>query len=201
MDKVDKISGRLIPVSRNDVDTDQIIPARYLTSVSREGFAEGLFADLKKNDPEFSFNQEKFKGAKIMVAGVNFGCGSSREHAVWAIKGAGIEAVIAKSFADIFFSNSAKNGLLLIQADEKIVDQLLEASQSGQEEAQISLAEQKFSSAAGENVDFDYDSFRKHCLLNGLDDLDYILSQQDSVKSFAEKRSANLFYDTTKANN
>ena len=201
MDKVDKISGRLIPVSRNDVDTDQIIPARYLTSVSREGFAEGLFADLKKNDPEFSFNQEKFKGAKIMVAGVNFGCGSSREHAVWAIKGAGIEAVIAKSFADIFFSNSAKNGLLLIKANEKVVDQLLEASQSGQEEAQISLAEQKFSSAAGENVDFDYDSFRKHCLLNGLDDLDYILSQQDSVKSFAEKRSANLFYDTTKANN
>jgi 3-isopropylmalate/(R)-2-methylmalate dehydratase small subunit len=201
MDKVDKISGRLIPVSRNDVDTDQIIPARYLTSVSREGFAEGLFADLKKNDPEFSFNQEKFKGAKIMVAGVNFGCGSSREHAVWAIKGAGIEAVIAKSFADIFFSNSAKNGLLLIKADEKIVDQLLEASQSGKKEAQISLAEQKFSSAAGENVDFDYDSFRKHCLLNGLDDLDYILSQQDSVKSFAEKRSANLFYDTTKANN
>ena len=201
MDKVDKISGRLIPVSRNDVDTDQIIPARYLTSVSREGFAEGLFADLKKNDPEFSFNQEKFKGAKIMVAGVNFGCGSSREHAVWAIKGAGIEAVIAKSFADIFFSNSAKNGLLLIKANEKVVDQLLEASQSGQEEAQISLSEQKFSSAAGEKVDFDYDSFRKHCLLNGLDDLDYILSQQDSVKSFAEKRSANLFYDTTKANN
>jgi len=184
MDKVDKISGRLIPVSRNE-----------------EGFAEGLFADLKKNDPEFSFNQEKFKGAKIMVAGVNFGCGSSREHAVWAIKGAGIEAVIAKSFADIFFSNSAKNGLLLIKADEKIVDQLLEASQSGKEEAQISLQEQKFSSAAGENVDFHYDSFRKHCLLNGLDDLDYILSQQDSVKSFAEKRSANLFYDTTKANN
>ncbi len=201
MDKVDKISGRLIPVSRNDVDTDQIIPARYLTSVSREGFAEGLFADLKKNDPEFSFNQEKFQGAKIMVAGVNFGCGSSREHAVWAIKGAGIEAVIAKSFADIFFSNSAKNGLLLIEADEKLVDQLLEAAQSGKEEAQISLEEQKFSSAAGENVAFDYDPFRKHCLLNGLDDLDYILSQQDSVKSFEEKRSANLFYDTTKANN
>ncbi len=200
MEKVDQISGSLIPVNRNDVDTDQIIPARYLTSVSKEGYGEGLFSDIKKNNPNFSFNQDRFKSAKIMIAGENFGCGSSREHAVWAIKGAGIDAVIAKSFADIFFSNSAKNGLLLIKADAALVDELMEASESGDCELKLSLSDQTVVLPDGRTVSFDYDPFRKHCLLNGLEDLDYIFSKQKEVDEFMKKRSELLFHSTTTPN-
>lgn len=200
MDKVDTVSGTLVPVARNDVDTDQIIPARYLTSVSKEGYGEGLFSDLKSNDPEFSFNQAKFKDAKVLVVGENFGCGSSREHAVWALKDAGIDAVIGKSFADIFFSNSAKNGLLLVKASSDLVDQLLVSANSGNCSVSISLSQQRLVLEDGKEVSFEYDSFRKHCLLNGLDDLDYIFSKKDEVDRFMLERNKALFYQANKSN-
>src|ERR1700760_4652939 len=110
MEKFEKLKSKVIPLPMTDVDTDMIIPAQFLTSISRDGYGQNLFRRLRDNDPDFPFNQAKYSGAEILVADDNFGCGSSREHAVWALAGAGVKAVIAKSFADIFFGNSAKNG-------------------------------------------------------------------------------------------
>src|SRR5271170_2456530 len=115
MKKIMQISSKTIPLAMNDVDTDLIIPAQYLTSVSRAGYGKNLFIRLRQSDPDFIFNNPVFTGANILISGENFGCGSSREHAVWALQEAGIQVVIAVSFGDIFFANSGKNGLLLIQ--------------------------------------------------------------------------------------
>lgn len=203
MKKISKIKGLVAPLKRNDVDTDQIIPARFLTSVSSEGFSEALFADIRKNDEDFVLNKAEYKSAKILIAGNNFGCGSSREHAVWALRDAGVEAIIAKSFADIFFSNSAKNGLLLIKSEASFVDSLFEELEKNPAslEADISLEEQTCKFSSGKELSFDYDSFRKHCLLNGLEDLEYILSESEAVNEYMKKRSENLFYSTEKINN
>ena len=176
MEKFTTITSKVCPIAYSNVDTDMIIPAQYLTSVSKLGYGENLFRRLRDENPNFSLNQEKFKGAKIMVADNNFACGSSREHAVWAIQGWGFKVVIAKSFADIFYSNSANNGLLLITLPVDKVDFILQQSVKGSMSLTISLAEQTVSFEDGTKVGFDYDSFRKHCLLEGLDDIDYILS-------------------------
>ena len=114
MDKFTTLTARCVPLEINDVDTDLIIPAQYLTSISRDGYGENVFRRLRDENPDFPLNQDKFKDVQILLAAKNFGCGSSREHAVWALQGYGFRVVIAESFADIFFSNSAKNGLLLI---------------------------------------------------------------------------------------
>jgi 3-isopropylmalate/(R)-2-methylmalate dehydratase small subunit len=169
-----------------------IIPAQFLTSISREGFGQNLFRRLRDADPNFAFNQRRFAGASILVAGSNFGCGSSREHAVWALAGAGIKVVIAKSFADIFYSNCAKNGLLLVVLPEPVIDRLLKEADQADLELTVSLENQKVTLPNGELFEFDYDPFRKHCLLNGLDDIDYILSMKEEIRAFRQKQSTEM---------
>jgi 3-isopropylmalate/(R)-2-methylmalate dehydratase small subunit len=181
------IKSKVMPLPLKDVDTDMIIPAQFMTSISREGYGENLFTRLRAADPQFPSNQEKYKGAEILVADHNFGCGSSREHAVWALEGAGFKAVVAKSFADIFAGNSAKNGFLLVVLPEEIVDPILLEGRSGSYELSIDLEKQTVSLPDGTEVSFDYNPFRKHCLLNGLDDIDYILSFKDEIKTFKDK--------------
>lgn len=198
MEAVTTIKSRIVPVPLKDVDTDLIIPAQFLTSISREGFGKNLFSRLRQSDPEFPLNQQKYAGAEVLVADSNFGCGSSREHAVWALQGAGFRAVIAKSFADIFFNNSAKNGLLLVVLPEEAVDRLLLDGRSGTFEVTIDLAQQSVEFPDGQKYAFDYDAFRKHCLLNGLDDIDYINSFAAEIDTFRSRQSASGFVCNTR---
>ncbi|MBS2000046.1 MAG: 3-isopropylmalate dehydratase small subunit [Cyanobacteria bacterium SZAS LIN-5] len=184
MDKFEKLTSKVVPLPMTDVDTDLIIPAQFLTSISREGYGQNLFRRLRDNDPNFPFNQEKFKGAAILVAGENFGCGSSREHAVWALAGAGIKVVIAPSFADIFFSNSAKNGLVLVTLPASQVERILVEAQAGEYSVTVDLESQTVTLPGGETFKFEFDQFRKHCILNGLDDIDYILSFKEKISEF-----------------
>lgn len=184
MDKFEKLKSKVVPLAMTDVDTDLIIPAQFLTSISRDGYGQNLFRRLRDNDPNFPFNLERFKNAAILVAGENFGCGSSREHAVWALAGAGIKVVIAPSFADIFFSNSAKNGLVLVALPAAQVERMLVEAQAGEFEVTVDLESQSVTLPSGETFQFEFDQFRKHCILNGLDDIDYILSFKDKVAEF-----------------
>ncbi|HEY9713580.1 MAG TPA: 3-isopropylmalate dehydratase small subunit [Chroococcales cyanobacterium] len=205
MEKFTSLKSKVMPLPIKDVDTDMIIPAQFLTSISREGYGENLFRRLRDRDAEFPTNLPKYKGAQILVADSNFGCGSSREHAVWAILGAGFKVVIAKSFADIFFNNSAKNGLILVTLADKAVDDLLAQAQAGDLEITVDLNAQEVTCASGtadqKTYHFDYDPFRRHCILNGLDDIDYILSMKDDIKSFRDKQDAVQKTCTTAANN
>ncbi|MBU6454957.1 MAG: 3-isopropylmalate dehydratase small subunit [Cyanobacteria bacterium REEB67] len=184
MDKFETLKSKVIPLPMTDIDTDLIIPAQFLTSISREGFGQNLFRRLRDGDPNFPFNLDKFKGAAVLVAGNNFGCGSSREHAVWALTGAGIKVVIAPSFADIFFSNSAKNGLVLVTLTEAQNNRLLAEAQAGELEVTVDLQAQTVTLPSAEVFNFDFDPFRKHCILNGLDDIDYILSHKEKIETF-----------------
>lgn len=194
MEKFTTLISKTVPLPLKDVDTDMIIPAQFLTSISRDGFGENLFRRLKDQDENFCLNQDKYKDAKVLVSDENFGCGSSREHAVWALTGAGFKVVIAKSFADIFFSNSAKNGLLLIELEEDIVDELL----ANDQEITVNLKEQKVTLEDGSEHTFNYDAFRKHCLLNGLEDLDYLLSNKEEIAKFRDgQEKESRFYNTS----
>ena len=196
MEKFTTVAARIVPVPISDIDTDMIIPAPFLKSTSREGFGENLFRRLRDDDPSFPLNQDKYGGAEILVGNRNFGCGSSREHAVWAILGAGFKVVIAKSFADIFFNNSAKNGLLLITLPEPVVDQMLSQGQSGQYQVKVDLAAQTAALPDGSVHGFQYDPFRKHCLLNGLDDIDYIFSYRKEIAELRTAQEKNRFFST-----
>lgn len=190
MEKVTTIKSQVVPVPMTDVDTDLIIPAQYLTSISRGGYGENVFRRLRDNDPKFSFNNPKYKQAQILVADDNFGCGSSREHAVWAIKEAGIRAVISKSFADIFYNNSAKNGLLLVKLPASVVDQMLrESAESETYIATVDLEHQYVATPDGKQHSFEFDSFRKYCLLNGLDDIEYIRSYSSDISEFRKNQN------------
>ena len=200
MEKFQRVTSRVIPLPLRDVDTDMIIPAQFLTSVSREGFAANLFRRLKDSDPNFPLNRSEFKDASILVADSNFGCGSSREHAVWAICGAGIKVVIAKSFADIFSSNSLKNGLLIITLPVAVVDSILAQAQAGDCRLSVDLESQQVTMPDGAQVKFEFDPFRRHCLLSGLDDVDYLLSKKQEIDTYRETLAANRFFDTTTAN-
>jgi 3-isopropylmalate/(R)-2-methylmalate dehydratase small subunit len=184
MKKITQIHGKVVPLKIKDVDTDLIIPAQYLTSVSREGYGEHLFQRLKASDPNFVFNQPRYQDAKILIAEDNFGCGSSREHAVWALQGAGLEAILAPSFADIFFNNSAKNGLLLVTLPEEVIAKLLTQALEQELTLTIDVAEQTVKTPTGEVYSFAINSFQKHCFINGLDELDYILSYNDEIQDF-----------------
>ena len=177
-------SGRVIPLPMHNVDTDMIIPAHFLKNITREGYTEALFQRLREQDPAFPFNDPKFEGASVLVADTNFGCGSSREHAVWALHAGGIRVVIAKSFADIFFNNAAKNGLLLVTLDAPSVDTLLATSVSGVEEVTVDLEAQEVIGAAIGRKKFFFDAFRRYCLLEGVDELDYILSNREALEGY-----------------
>lgn len=199
MEKFKKLKSIAIPLPIVNIDTDMIIPANFMTSVSRDGYAENVFRRLRDNDENFPFNLDKFKNAQIIVAEDNFGCGSSREHAVWALVGFGIRAIIAPSFADIFASNSAKNGLVLIQQEKRIVKELLNLLEKQDLEIEVDLDQQKFT-YNNNSLSFDYDSFSKHCILNGLDDIDYILSHDEQVEKYNQKRKNNIFFSSTYSN-
>lgn len=181
------IKSRIIPLPRTDIDTDLIIPADFLTTTSKKGLGEHVFARLRMMEPDFPFNLEKYNGARILVAKKNFGCGSSREHAAWALRDWGIEVVIAPSFSDIFFSNAMKNGILPIILGEKIVDGIFEF---GDCEIEVNLKEQKVIFPNGEIFSFQIDQYRKECLLKNMDDLDYLLSQMSEIEKFDKKHYA-----------
>lgn len=203
MEKFTQHSGLVVPMDRPNVDTDAIIPKQYLKSVKRAGFGPNLFDDwryldpgdpaidnsTRRPNPDFVLNQTQYQGASILIGRENFGCGSSREHAVWALTDYGIRAVIAPSFADIFFNNSFKNGLLPIILSEMEIDQLFSEESEGYQ-LTIDLEAQTVTTPAGINFSFEIDEFRKYRLLNGLDDIGLTLQQQDSIKSYEERRKA-----------
>lgn len=189
MKKITKISGKVIPLAMNDVDTDLIIPAQYLTNVSTLGYGENIFRRLRDGDPNFVFNHEEFIDANILVSQDNFGCGSSREHAVWALLNSGIEAIIAESFADIFFNNSAKNGLVLIQQPAHIIEQMINDSVNGEYFLEIDILKQTIKTSKNRNYNFNIDPFYQYCFLNGLDHMDYLLSYQDTITKWYNTKS------------
>jgi 3-isopropylmalate/(R)-2-methylmalate dehydratase small subunit len=201
MEKFTELSSTVVPLPLNDIDTDMIIPAQYLTSVSRSGYGENLFRRLRDSSPDFPLNLPKFKEAKILAAGNNFGCGSSREHAVWALLGAGIKVVISSSFADIFSNNSGKNGLVLITVSPADLKDILEKSEHGTYSVTVKLEKQILILPDGKEINFPFDPFRKHCILNGLDDLDYLLSKRDLIAAYRAKNKSSRFFDTGLVNN
>src|SRR5271156_516289 len=155
MEKFTTVTSTVTPLPMKDVDTDLIIPAQFLTSISREGYGINLFKRLKETDPNFPLNQEKYKGSQILLADSNFGCGSSREHAVWALAGAGFKVVIGKSFADIFSGNSGKNALLLVVLTDDQVDKMLERAKEETYSVSVNLADQKVTLPSGEEYSFE----------------------------------------------
>ena len=190
-----KIDGVAAPLDRVNVDTDAIIPAIHLKSIRRTGYGQFLFERWRFNDdgsprPEFVLNQASYAGSSILIAGRNFGCGSSREHAPWALSEYGIRCVIAPSFADIFFSNCFQNGLLPIVLPEETVQQFMELAQNNPGiRLHVDLEAQRVWDENEElAVDFDVDSFRRYCLLNGLDDIGLTLQQEDKIAAFEAGR-------------
>lgn len=194
-----KIKSQIIPLPRKDVDTDLIIPADFLKGTGKDGLGQHLFARLKKQEKDFPFNQKKYANGEILVAQENFGCGSSREHAPWALKDWGIKAIIAPSFGDIFYNNSLKNGLLPIVLDKEIVETIFERESASKKfEIQINVSEQRVILPGGEAFDFEIEAYRKECLINEMDDLDYLLKNIPSIKKFEKEHSRNLFFDISK---
>ena len=188
MEPVTTITGLAIPLDRADVDTDQIIPAKHLKRIERTGYGPFAFEAWRK-DPQFVVNLPQYQGAPILLAGANFGCGSSREHAVWAIQQMGVRAVIAPSFADIFRNNSAKMGLLTVVLPPEDVDFLLRRSQSTPEaQITVDLESQTLSTPDGWQRRFEIDPFVKHCLLNGLDDIGLTLQHEPEIAAYEQKR-------------
>ena len=189
MEKFTVLNGVVVPLDRANVDTDQIIPKQYLASIKRTGFAQGLFADWRK-DPNFVLNQPRYKGAQILLARKNFGCGSSREHAPWALIDYGFRSVIAPSYADIFFNNSFKNGLLPVILSEAEVDRLFhECNAFPGFRLVIDLERQTVATTDGAlAMRFEIDPFRKYCLVNGLDEIGLTLRHADKIREFETRR-------------
>jgi 3-isopropylmalate/(R)-2-methylmalate dehydratase small subunit len=182
-----------VVLPRDNVDTDQIIPARFLTTTTRSGLGAHAFNDWRYRadgtpDPDFVINRPEARGARVLVAGRNFGCGSSREHAVWALSGAGFEAIVSTEFADIFRGNALGNGLLPIQVDAATVSALIEAAQTGTPAVTIDPAAQTMTLPNGHAVGFPIPAFAKHCLLAGLDELEFLLGARDEIEQFESAR-------------
>jgi 3-isopropylmalate/(R)-2-methylmalate dehydratase small subunit len=193
MEPVTKITAQAIPLNRRDVDTDQIIPAKYLKLVERTGFGRFLFDSWRK-DESFVLNDPAYAQAQVLIAGPNFGCGSSREHAPWALEDYGFKAIIAPSFADIFRNNSAKIGLLLVTLPQDEVEILMTRAEEKPESKLVVDLENQTVGIVGEDwtFHFDIDPFVKHCLLNGLDDIGLTLAHADSISTFEKQRPAFL---------
>ncbi len=203
MEKFTKFEAVVAPLDRANVDTDLIIPKQFLKSIKRSGFGPNLFDELRYLDegqpgqdcsarpvnPDFVLNKPRYKGAGILLARRNFGCGSSREHAPWALTDFGFRTVLAPSFADIFFNNSFKNGLLPIVLSEEIIDDLFKAVEASEGyQLTVDLANQHIIKPDGSIIDFDVDPFRKHCLLEGLDDIGLTLQDADAIEEYEAKR-------------
>ena len=202
MEKFIRREGLVAPMDRANVDTDSIIPKQYLKSIKRTGYGPNLFDEwryLDHGEPgmdhsrrplnqEFVLNQPRYRGATVLLARENFGCGSSREHAPWALLQYGFQTVIAPSFADIFYTNSLKNGLLLIRLDAKIVDRLFSESRGAEGyRLAVDLERQTVTTPGGESFKFEIDPFAKHCLMNGLDEIELTLQHAEQIKAFEAK--------------
>jgi 3-isopropylmalate/(R)-2-methylmalate dehydratase small subunit len=191
VEKLSHIQGAIVSIPVNDIDTDQIIPARFLKVTDKEGLGKAAFCDWRYLDdgetpnPEFILNQSAYQGASVLIAGNNFGCGSSREHAPWALLGAGFKAVISTEFADIFRNNALKNGLLPIVVDADTQQQLFSlADEDPATTVSVDVAAQTLTLPDGRDVRFPLDGFSKYCLLNGVDQLGYLLALDDEVREF-----------------
>ncbi len=205
MKKFETFTGIVAPLDRANVDTDAIIPKQFLKSVKRTGFGPNLFDEWRYLDqgepgkdnsrrplnPDFVLNQPRYQGASILLARENFGCGSSREHAVWALEDYGMRVVLAPGFADIFYNNCFKNGVLPIVLDADTISRLFDevAAQEGYR-LTVDLAAQQVTLPSGETLPFEIDGFRKHCLLEGLDEIGLTLQHADEIRAYEEKRSA-----------
>lgn len=189
-------TGRVAPLDRPNVDTDQIIPKQFLKSILRSGLGKGLFFDWRflpdgSPNPEFILNQPKYQGVSILLARDNFGCGSSREHAPWALKDYGFQVVIAPSFADIFYNNSFKNGMLMVALPAGQVDELFQKAESaGGLTLHVDLETQQLSDGKGWTAKFDVDPFRRKCLLEGLDDIGLTLAHESEITVYEARRLA-----------
>jgi 3-isopropylmalate/(R)-2-methylmalate dehydratase small subunit len=190
MEPIKTFTGRLVPLPVRDIDTDQIIPARFLKTIDKQGLGKDLFHDWRydsqgKPKPDFILNQPQGQGATVLLAGDNFGCGSSREHAPWALMGFGFRAVISTSFADIFRNNCLKNGLLPVIVDEATLNELFAAAGRNKAvEVTVDLPRQSLRLPGGREVEFPIDSFSKKCLLAGVDQLGYLQQQESAVLSY-----------------
>ncbi|WP_370322983.1 3-isopropylmalate dehydratase small subunit [Oricola sp.] len=190
MDKFTTLTGVAAPLKIVNVDTDMIIPKDYLKTIKRTGLGTGLFAEMRFNqdgseNPDFVLNQPAYRDAKILVAGDNFGCGSSREHAPWALLDFGIRCVISTSFADIFYNNCFKNGILPIVVSPEDLDTLMDDAERGSNATlTIDLEAQEIRGPDGGTVKFDIDAFKKHCLLNGLDDIGLTLAKSAKIDTY-----------------
>jgi 3-isopropylmalate/(R)-2-methylmalate dehydratase small subunit len=196
MQKFTTLTGVAAPLPMINVDTDMIIPKQYLKTIRRTGLGRGLFDELRREadgteKPEFVLNQPAYRNAKILIAGENFGCGSSREHAPWALLDFGITCIIAPSFGDIFHNNAQKNGILPIRLPAKQVERLLDEAGNGANAVfTIDLERQTISTPDGATVGFEIDPFKKHCLLNGLDEIGLTLERADRIADFEAGRRA-----------
>ncbi len=205
MQKFTQLQGLVAPLDRANVDTDAIIPKQFLKSIKRAGFGPNAFDEWRYLDhgepgmdnsvrplnPDFVLNQPRYQGAQVLLARENFGCGSSREHAPWALEDYGFRAIIAPSFADIFFNNCFKNGLLPIVLDAAIVDRLFqEAIATEGYQLAIDLQTQVVTTPSGQTFAFKVDEFRKYCLLNGFDDIDLTLRHVEKIKAYETRRAA-----------
>ena len=215
MQKYTTLTGIVVPLDRANVDTDLIIPKQFLKSIKRTGFGDNLFDELRYLDegylgqdiakrpknPDFVLNQERYQGATILLTRSNFGCGSSREHAPWALNEYGFRTIIAPSYADIFYNNCFKNGMLPVILTESEVDELFKDCEANVGfTLTVDLENQKVISPSGKEYHFEVDAFRKHCLLNGLDDIGLTLQDSDSIRAFEEKARADrpwVFKDLT----
>jgi 3-isopropylmalate/(R)-2-methylmalate dehydratase small subunit len=190
--------SRMMPLAFNNVDTDQIIPARFLKTTSKQGLDKQLFNDWRYDpqgnpNPDFILNQPQVQGAEVLLAGDNFGCGSSREHAPWALTQWGFRAVISTSFADIFQQNSLKNSLLPIRVPQDVADELFRAvTADSQATVKIDLPARTLTTPSGRTVEFPVDGFSKHCLVEGVDELGYILHHEADIAAYESQRVGSI---------
>ena len=196
MEKFKKVEGVAAPLPILNVDTDMIIPKQFLKTINRTGLGKNLFDEMRytkegKEIPDFVLNKPQYRNAQILVAGDNFGCGSSREHAPWAIADFGIKVIISTSFADIFYNNCFKNGILPIKLPQEDVDKLMEDAERGANATvTVDLEAQEIKGPDGGTIHFDIDPFRKHCLLEGLDDVGLTLQKEDRITAYEKKLEA-----------
>ncbi|WP_417824920.1 3-isopropylmalate dehydratase small subunit [Thalassospira lucentensis] len=196
MDKFNTLTGVAAPLPMINVDTDMIIPKQFLKTIKRSGLGKNLFDEMRFDDngneiPDFVLNKPAYRNAQILVSGDNFGCGSSREHAPWSLLDFGIRCVIAPSFADIFYNNCFKNGILPIRLPHEDVDKLMSDAERGSNATvTIDLEKQEITGPDGGCIKFEVEAFRKHCLLNGLDDIGLTLQKGDAINAFEAKRAA-----------
>lgn len=195
MDKFNTLTSVAAPLPLINVDTDMIIPARFLKTIKRTGLGADLFSTLRFQEDgsereDFILNKPAFRNSEILIAGKNFGCGSSREHAPWALLDFGIKCVIAPSFADIFYNNSSKNGILLIKLPQEQIDKLTEDAELGANATMtINLEAQEITGPDGDVIKFEVDSFKKHCLMNGLDDIGLTMAKSDKIAAFEARQN------------